>query len=148
MASKAEEQIRRISVELQLLEQTAENMQSRLNLLNAAITDLTYAGMTLDGLEKEKQNVELLVPIGGSSYIKAKLDNIDRLIVGIGAGVSVEKTLPETKDVIKNRREELEKTRLSLQTQFAQVVDRINDDRRKADSLIAEMREGQAPANV
>jgi len=148
LASKAEEQIRRISVELQLLEQTAENMQSRLNLLNAAITDLTYAGMTLDGLEKEKQNVELLVPIGGSSYIKAKLDNIDRLIVGIGAGVSVEKTLPETKDVIKNRREELEKTRLSLQTQFAQVVDRINDDRRKADSLIAEMREGQAPANV
>ena len=148
MANKAEEQIRRLSVELQLLEQTAENMQSRLNLLNAAITDLTYAGATLDGLEKEKENVGLLVPIGGSSYVKAKLDNIDRLVVGIGAGVSVEKTLPETKEVIKNRREELEKTRLSLQTQFAQVVDKINDDRRKADSLIAEMREGKAPANV
>ncbi len=148
MASKAEEQIRRLSVELQLLEQTAENMQSRLNLLNAAITDLTYAGMTLDGLEKEKQNVELLVPIGGSSYIKAKLDNADKLVVGIGGGVSVEKTFPETKEVVKNRREELEKTRLSLQTQFAQVVDRINDDRRKADSLIAEMREGKASTNV
>lgn len=148
MANKAEEQIRRLSVELQLLEQTAENMQSRLNLLNAAITDLTYAGATLDGLEKEKENVELLVPIGGSSYVKTKLDNIDKLVVGIGAGVSVEKTLPETKEVVKNRREELEKTRLSLQTQFAQVVDKINDDRRKADSLIAEMREGKAPANV
>jgi prefoldin alpha subunit len=148
LASKAEEQIRRLSVELQLLEQTAENMQSRLNLLNAAITDLTYAGLTMDGLEKEKENVELLVPIGGSSYIKAKLDSIDKLIVGIGAGVSVEKTLPETKEVIKNRREELEKTRLSLQTQFAQVVDKINDDRRQADSLIAQMREGQTPANV
>ena len=148
MASKAEEQLRRLSVELQLLEQTAENMQSRLNLLNAAITDLTYAGLTMDGLEKEKDNVELLVPIGGSSYIKAKLDSIDKLIVGIGAGVSVEKTLPETKEVIKNRREELEKTRLSLQTQFSQVVDKINDDRRQADSLIAQMREGKTPANV
>ena len=148
MANKAEEQIRRLSVELQLLEQTAENMQSRLNLLNAAIADLTYAGATMDGLEKEKENVELLVPIGGSSYIKAKLEKIDKLVVGIGAGVSVEKTLPETKEVIKNRREELEKTRLSLQTQFAQVIDKINDDRRKADSLIAEMREGKAPANV
>jgi prefoldin alpha subunit len=148
LASKAEEQLRRLSVELQLLEQTAENMQSRLNLLNAAITDLTYAGLTMDGLEKEKENVELLVPIGGSSYIKAKLDSIDKLIVGIGAGVSVEKTLPETKEVIKNRREELEKTRLSLQTQFSQVVDKINDDRRQADSLIAQMREGKTPANV
>jgi len=117
-------------------------------LLNAAITDLTYAGLTMDGLEKEKDNVELLVPIGGSSYIKAKLDSIDKLIVGIGAGVSVEKTLPETKEVIKNRREELEKTRLSLQTQFSQVVDKINDDRRQADSLIAQMREGKTPANV
>jgi prefoldin subunit 5 len=37
-------------------------------MVNAAITDLTYANATLDGIEKEKENVEMLVPIGGSSY--------------------------------------------------------------------------------
>ena len=92
MASKTEEEFRRLSVELRLLEQTAEAIQSRINMVNAVLTDLNYANMTLDSLEKEKENAEILVPVGGSSYIKAKLDNPDKLIVGMGAGVSVEKT--------------------------------------------------------
>ena len=148
MASKGEEELRKLSVEMRFYEQTAETVQSRLNMLNAVITDLTFATMTLEGLEKEKENAELLVPIGGNSYAKAKLANPDKLIVGIGAGVSVEKTLPETKETIKKRLEELEKTRMSLQQQFAQVVDKINDDRRKFESLVAELREGKAPENV
>lgn len=148
MASKGEEELRKLSVEMRFYEQTAETVQSKLNMLNAVITDLTYATMTLEGLEKEKENAELLVPIGGNSYAKAKLANPDKLIVGIGAGVSVEKTLPETKETIKKRLEELEKTRMSLQQQFAQVVDKINEDRRKFESLVAELREGKAPENV
>jgi prefoldin alpha subunit len=148
LASKGEEELRKLSVEMRFYEQTAETVQSRLNMLNAVITDLTYATMTLEGLEKEKENAELLVPIGGNSYTKAKLANPDKLIVGIGAGVSVEKTLPETKETIKKRLEELEKTRMSLQQQFAQVVDKINEDRRKFESLVAELREGKAPENV
>lgn len=148
MASKGEEELRKLSVEMRFYEQTAETVQSRLNMLNAVITDLTYATMTLEGLEKEKENAELLVPIGGNSYAKAKLANPDKLIVGIGAGVSVEKTLPETKETIKKRLEELEKTRMSLQQQFAQVVDKINEDRRKFESLVAELREGKAPEDV
>jgi prefoldin alpha subunit len=148
LASKAEEELRRLSVESRLLEQTAEAVQARINMVNAVITDLTYATVSLEGLEKEKADTELLVPIGGSSYVKAKLENTDKLIVGIGAGVSVEKTLPETKDIIKRRLEELEKARLSLQTQFSQVVDKINENRAKFETLVAQVQQGKAPADV
>ncbi len=145
MANKGEEELRKLSVEVRLLEQTAEAIQSRLNMINAVITDLTYANMTLEELEKEQENAELLVPIGGNSYIKAKLGNTNKLTVGVGAGVSVEKTLPETKEIVKKRLGDLEKTRLSLQQQFSQVVDKINDDRRRFDALVAEMREEKTP---
>jgi prefoldin alpha subunit len=140
LASKNEEEIRKISVELRLLEQTAETLQSRISMLNAVTTDLTYANMALESLEKEKENSELLVPIGGTSYIRAKLDNPDKIIVGIGAGVSVEKTRQEAKDVIKNRLEELEKARTSTQQQFVQVADRINKDRERFETLVATVR--------
>ena len=148
MASKSEEELRRLSVELRFLEQTAEALQSRINMVNAVTTDLTYASMTLEGLEKEKENSELLVPIGASSYIKARLENPDKIIVGMGAGVSVEKTLQEAKEIIKKRLENLEKTRMSLQQQFAQVADRISEDREKFENLVAELREGKASRNV
>ena len=148
MASKVEEEIRRLSVELRFLEQTAEAIRSRINMVNAVITDLTYANMTLEGLEKEKENSELLVPIGGNSYIKTKLENPDKVIVGMGAGVSVEKTMQETKEIVKKRLENLDKTRKSLQQQFTQAAERINEDRGKFEELAAELRQGKTPKNV
>ncbi|HVP15878.1 MAG TPA: prefoldin subunit alpha [candidate division Zixibacteria bacterium] len=148
MASKNEEEIRKISVELRMLEQTAEALQSRLSMLNAVTQDLTYANMTLESLEKEKENSELLVPIGGTSYIRARLDNPDKIIVGIGAGVSVEKTRQEAKDVIKKRLEDLEKARTSTQQQFAQVAERINEDRERFEDLAATVRGEKSSQNV
>ncbi|MGB9958950.1 MAG: prefoldin subunit alpha [Candidatus Bathyarchaeales archaeon] len=148
MAEKVEEELRRLSVEMRILEQTAETLNSRINMVNTMIADLTYASMTLEGLEKQQENVELLVPIGGGSYIKAKLENPDKVTVGVGAGVSVEKTMQEAKDMINKRLEELEKTRTSLQQQFSQIVERINEDRERFEELAAEFRKGNPPKNV
>jgi prefoldin alpha subunit len=148
LESKGEEELRKLSVELRYLEQTAEALQQRVGMVNTVIADLTYANMALDGVEKEKEGTELLVPIGGSSYVKAKLATTDKIIVGMGAGVSVEKTVPEAKELIKKRLEDLEKSRLALQQQFTQVANKITQDRQKFDSLVAQMREEHASENV
>jgi len=137
---KDEEELRKLSGEMRYLEQTAETLQQRISMMNAAMTDLTYANMTLEGIEKEKENAELLVPIGGSSYVKVKLANPDKVIVRIGAGVSTEKTLPEAKAIVKERLGELEKTLQSAQQQFAQVAQRINADRSRLESMLAAAR--------
>ena len=140
---KTEEELRRLSLEMRYLEQTAETLQQRIGMVNAAITDLAYANMTLDGIEKEKENAELLVPIGGSAYVKVKLADSNKVIVGMGAGVSVEKTLQEAKTILKERLDELEKTMNSAQQQFTQVVERINTGRNRLETLLATAREGK-----
>ena len=134
----SEEELRRLSVEMRYLEQTAEALQQRIQMVNAALTDLTYANATLDGIEKEKENAEMLVPIGGSSYVKVKLADASTVIVGLGAGVSIEKTLAEAKTTLKERLDELEKTMNSAQQQFSQVAERINSGRSRLESLLAE----------
>jgi len=141
--SRDEEELRRLSVEMRYLEQTAETLQQRMSMINAALTDLTYANATLDGIETEKENAELLVPIGGSSYMKVKLASPDKVIVGLGAGISVEKTLTEAKTTLKERLEDLEKTMTSAQQQFSQVAERINSGRNRLESLLATVREGK-----
>jgi len=140
--SSAEEELNRLSIEMRFLEQTAETLQQRIGMINAATNDLNYANMTLEGMKTEKDDAELLVPIGGSSYIKVKLANTGKVIVGMGAGVSVEKTLPEAKAIVKERLDDLEKTMLSAQQQFAQVAQRINAGRSRLESLLAKVREG------
>ena len=146
--SREEEELRRLTVQLRFLEQTAETLQQRISMLNAAMTDLTYANLTLDGVEKEKKNAEILVPIGGSSYIQVKLANSDKVIVGLGAGVSAEKSLPEAKALLKERLGELEKSMQAAQQQFVQVAERINADRNRVEILLAAVRQGKALGNV
>ncbi|MEM1536229.1 MAG: prefoldin subunit alpha [Candidatus Bathyarchaeia archaeon] len=148
MAEKIEEELRKLSIEMRILEETAEAIQARINMVNAVITDLNYANMTLEGLEKQKENAELLIPIGGNSYIKARLENPDKVTVGIGAGVSVEKTIQEAKEIIRKRLEDLEKSRISLQQQLSQVVSRINEDRERFEELAATLKKGTPAKNV
>lgn len=141
--AQAEEDLRKLSVEMRYLEQTAETLQQRISMVNAALTDLTYANMTLDGIEQENENAEMLVPIGGSSYVKVTLADKNKIIVGLGAGVSIEKTLPEAKAALKERLDELEKTMNVAQQQFAQVAERINAGRARLETMLSSVREGK-----
>ncbi|MEM2093191.1 MAG: prefoldin subunit alpha [Candidatus Bathyarchaeia archaeon] len=146
MSSKVEDELRRLSVEIRFLEQTAEALSSRINMVNAAIADLTYAMMTMEGLEKQKGSMEILVPIGGNSYINAKIESVDKVTIGIGAGVSVEKSLQEAKEMINRRLEELEKSKDSLQQQLSQVAEKINEDRERFEELAAKITAKEHPS--
>ncbi len=145
--SREDDELRKLSVEMRFLEQTAETLQSRIGMVNAAMTDLSYASATLEGLEKEKAETEMLVPIGGSSYVKVRLAGVDRVVLGVGAGVSVEKPVGEARAVLRARFEELQKSAVSAQQQFAQIAERINTGRSRLESLLS-AREGKASANV
>ncbi len=140
--AKSEEELRKLSMEMRYLEQTADALQQRISMVNAAITDISYANMTLDGIEAEKENSELLVPIGGSSYVKVKLADANKVIIGLGSGVSIEKTVVEAKTTLKERLDELQKTMNAAQQQFTQVADRINSGRSRLEALLG-AREGK-----
>lgn len=139
-----EETLRRLAVELQILEGTAEALQSRINLVNAALTELRVAGATLEGLEREREGASLFVSIGGGSYVKAKLESAEKVIVGLGAGVAAERTMQEAKENVEKRAAELEKTRETLRQQLTQVLERLQDGRSKLQELTAKLspREG------
>jgi len=144
----ADEEFRRLVVELRLLESTAESLQSRINLIGAAFTELSLAKRTLEGLEKEQKEAPLFVPIGGGSYIKATLGEVDKVIYGVGTGVAIEKSLGGGKDGITNRISELEKTAQSLEQQREQVLRRIQEDQARLEELTAELRRRERRENV
>jgi len=83
----------------------------------------------MEGLEKEGPNKTILVPIGGGSYVKAKLERIDKVIAGVGAQVAVERTLEETKENVKKRLEEIKKNKEGLSQQLNDVLKRVQDYR-------------------
>jgi len=117
-------------------------------MTNAAITELRVSSMTLEGLEKETKGSQLFVPIGGGSYVKAKLVTAKKVVVSIGADVAVERTLKEAKAELEARIAEMEKTREALGQQFNQVVERIQENRGKLEEVTAKLREGEKQIGV
>jgi len=128
-------------VELRILEGTADALQTRINLVTAALTELRIANATLEGLEKEGDGASLFIPIGGGSYVKAKLESAEKVIVGMGAGVATERTIKEAKENLGSRVAELEKTRETLMQQLSQVLEKIEDGRSKFQDLTKKVRE-------
>ncbi len=112
------------------------------------LTELNYAKLTLGGLEKEDDDASLFVPIGGGSYIRAKLESTEKIIVGMGAGISVEKSLSEAKETVGNRVAQLEKTRGTLQQQFTQVAQKMEEDQTKLQELSQKLRDSERKRNV
>jgi len=143
-----EETLRRLVAELRILEGSANAIQSRINLVNAALTELRIANMTLEGMEKEKEETSLFVPIGGGSYVKAKLESTETVTVGIGAGVAIERTIKEARENLENRIADLEKTRTTLQQQLTQIVEKIQDGRSKFQELSSKLSEAERPKGV
>jgi prefoldin alpha subunit len=135
-------------LESRFLEETAKEIQARVNMTNAALTELKVSSMTLEGLEKEKKDAQLFVPIGGGSYVKARLETAKKVVVGIGADVAVEKTVKEAKEELEARITELEKTREALVQQFNHVIEKIQENRGKMEEVTAKLREGEKAKGV
>jgi prefoldin alpha subunit len=146
--SSDDETFRRLLTELRYLESTAEALQNRINLVRAAIAELTFASATIDGLGSGKKSAPLLVPIGGGSFIKAKVATAETIVVGMGAGVSVEKPRKEAGEIVANRVSELEKSRETLQGQLNQILERMNSSRQQLDEVSLRLASRRQDASV
>lgn len=121
-ASEKEEQFRRLVVELRLMQGSAEILQQRLDLLRTALTDLRVADSSLKALKDVEDGTPILVPMGGGAFVDANLGDLSKVIVGIGAGASLEMDLEDALEDVSNRLSEVEKAAQSVQQQLEQII--------------------------
>ncbi|KON27946.1 hypothetical protein AC481_03470 [miscellaneous Crenarchaeota group archaeon SMTZ-80] len=121
-----EETLRKFLTELKVLEGTANIIQSRLNIVDAALADITTANLSIEGVKNNTSGSEILVPVGGGSFIRAKLSDVEKVIMGVGADICIEKTVAESVEDFKNRQSDLEKARASLEQQLTQTLNNLN----------------------
>lgn len=104
----------------------------------AALNDSGIAHSTLNGIKSQKSGSELLVPVGGGSFVHATLNDAEKIIMGVGAGVAIEKGVDESIGELKGRLDELEKVRSSLQDQLTQTAMKIEETRGVLSELVRE----------
>src|SRR5215472_12999861 len=124
-----DEEMRQLLVEIRMLEGTARVLSSRLDIVTGALSETQTAKATLEGTKGFGKDAHMLIPIGSGSFVKAKLEDSEHIIIGVGAGVCLEKTVDDSIKDLNLRASELDKARINVTQQLNQVIGQTEDYR-------------------
>jgi prefoldin alpha subunit len=122
-----------------LIEQYKEQMSSlemQSQYVQATITDYNKAKMTLEHLSNTDKGTEILLPIGGSTYIDATTKNTSKVLFDIGGGLVTEKTSEDAIKKIDERVEGLQKTQEKLLSIMQNLQNEATEVSAKAQRLM------------
>jgi len=97
----------------------------------------------LDSLKEAKKGDEILVPIGSGSFIKGQIKDKENVIIGIGAGISVEKKVSEAKKILKEREKDVKDTLEKLRSGATEANKKLMELNSKSEEIIREIQAGE-----
>jgi len=134
-----EKQLRRFVTEMRMMEGSVDVLNQRLQLLTASISELRLAQGSLRDLKGIESGNPLLVPVGGGVFMDAQLGDISKVVVGIGADVSVEMYYDKAVEEIGERLQEMEQAQGAVQQQLGQILAQLESHQGMAERLSMEL---------
>jgi prefoldin alpha subunit len=131
-----EETIKKLLVEIRMMEGSTNLIQSRLRIVSSALEETAIAMNTLEGVKGCPKGTEVLVPVGAGSFLRAELTDVEKAITGVGAGVCIEKSIESSTTDLKERQAELEKLSGSLRQQLEQLLTSIENTKNNLSRMI------------
>lgn len=139
-APGGEAEVRRLLEAYQQYQAQADGIMRQLSLTQITADGLERASTAVDALEKAEVGQEILVPIGSGSFVHATLASKEKVILNVGAGVSIEKNAAEAKEIIKTRKAEV----LEGSRKLNEVLAKIDQEMQKIQAVMQQIEEGAA----
>lgn len=134
-----EKQLRRLVTEMRMMEGSVDVLNQRLQLLASSISELRLAQGSLRDLKGIESGNSLLVPVGGGVFMDAQLGDISKVVVGVGADVSVEMEYENAVEDIGERLLEMEQVQGAVQQQLGQILAQLESHQGMAERLSMEI---------
>lgn len=115
--SGSQQQLQELSQQLQEVEEQIEALQANVEGIRNEQTEVDEA---IDALEKLETDSIVQVPVGGGAYVHAQVQDIDEVIVELGADYAAEFDQEEAVDALDNKKDRLDE-------RIEEVTDRIAD---------------------
>lgn len=101
-------------------------------LIQAMINDYMRARVTIEQFSKNDENTNVLFPVGGGVFVNADAKNTGRVLLDVGAGIVMEKTvddatkkIDERVEVLRQNLEKLSQTVQKLQDNASEITNKL-----------------------
>ena len=109
--------------------------ESQLEAISNVRADIFQAQDTLNGMMDSKDGMEMLVPVGHNTSIFTNVNDLDRILIGIGSRVYMETTREDSIKRLNKRLEGLEEAGKTYQESLQKAQKDYMAVREKAESL-------------
>ncbi len=103
----SEEKAQQLMQQMQMLETYFSDLSQREGTLYSVLREATAAIESIKSLS-QKSNSEALVPVGMGTFIKTNISSNDKIVLNIGAGISLEKDSAAAINYLEARIKEIE----------------------------------------
>jgi prefoldin alpha subunit len=125
-----DDELRQMLALMESYKNRVEALNRQVTVLRSSLDEVNMADESIKALIGAKEGDEIMVPIGASSFMTVKVCSDKNIIVGVGSGISVEKT-PEEADKY------MEANAAELAEALKKTVDALNE-MQKALSTVSE----------
>lgn len=146
MSEEQQQLLQRIYQEQQLAESNITLLQQRLELVQAYLNNFRAGLMVLEEIEGRKEGEEMLMNVGGSIFVQAKLVDPTNVTRSIGSGVRIEQSVDDAKTAVQEQISGLEKQYETLAEEYQKLIVRTQALNSQFQQLAAQVQgQGSAP---
>ena len=142
ITKEEEEEFEKNSYILNQIKSNLDALMRQKDMFSAAFIEVEKAQQSLENLETEKGKQEIMVPIGGDCFIPAKADAVDKVMVGIGGNIFVEKPVSEAKEVLDKRLKMINENAQSISQNIQELEMKANQLSQRNQELYNKAQEG------
>jgi len=92
-----DDELRQMLALMESYKARTEALSRQLTMLRTSLEEVNLASESIKALMAANEGDEIMIPIGASSFMNVKVTSNKNIIVGVGSGISVEKTPEDAK---------------------------------------------------
>ncbi|MFW9962416.1 MAG: prefoldin subunit alpha [Candidatus Sifarchaeia archaeon] len=146
MKEDPQTKLEKIYNEQQIIESNLSLLQQRIEVVQVYITNYRSGLLVLEEIERRKEGEEMLMNVGGSIFVQAKLVDPDKVIRGIGNGVRIEQNVADAKAAIIDAVSSLEKQYEALTQEYQRLIAHASNLNSQFQQLAAQIQSAAPPS--
>jgi prefoldin alpha subunit len=140
-----EQQVQEDLMRLEAYRNQLNALLQQYQILSSSRTEHARARESLEGVERSDSHAELLLPLGGETFVHGAIDRDAPVLIGIGSGVVVEMNRAQVTELLAQRLLRIDQAVRDVEGQMAGLDERIQLLSRRLDEVA---RSGSAGSDV
>ena len=136
--TESERELQQLVDALPQYENQIRYWESQLEAISNVRADIFQAQDTLNGMMDSKDGMEMLVPVGHNTSIFTNVNDLDRILIGIGSRVYMETSREDSIKRLNKRLEGLEEAGKTYQESLQKAQENYMAVRERAEQLNSE----------